>query len=260
MPSAVQRGRHWPIFLWVVAVVLFARGAFALSVPPLQGRINDQATLLSPVAVQQITERLLAYEKATGHQLAVLTIPTLDGDPIEDFSIRVVEAWKLGKKGKDDGVLILVVVKDRKMRIEVGYGLEGELPDVTAGRIVRDVMTPRFRSGDYAGGIAAAVDAVIVKTGGPASTSAPSDATAVERPARPLGLLGRIISGLVKFVFFGVFGLVILFMFLINRFGGPRGGGMYFGGSGFGGGGSGGGGGFSGGGGGFGGGGASGSW
>jgi uncharacterized protein len=259
MAAVVHRGRHWPIFLWVVAAMLFAHSSFALSVPPLQGRINDQAALLSPAAQQQITERLLAYEKATGHQLAVLTIPTLDGDPIEDFSIRVVEAWKLGKKGKDDGVLILVVVKDRKMRIEVGYGLEGELPDAVAGRIVRDVMTPRFRTGDYAGGIAAAVDAVIVKTGGPASTSAPSDATAVERPSRPLGLFGRIISGLFKLVFFGLFGIVFLFVFLINRFGGTRGGGMYFGG-GYGGGGSGGGGGFSGGGGGFGGGGASGSW
>ncbi len=258
---ALLRLRHLLRLIGGLAVLLFAQNAFALAVPPLEGRINDRAELLSVSVEQQLTARLIDYERTTGHQLAVLTIPSLEGDPIEDFSIHVVEAWKLGKKGKDDGVLVLVVSKDRKMRIEVGYGLEGDLPDVAAGRIVKDVMAPRFRSGDFAGGIAAAVDAVILKTGGQASSGAPTDGSRAEPPARPLGLLGRIIAGLFKLAFFGIFGGIFLFIWLINRFGGPRRGGMFLGG-GYGGGGGGGfdSGGFSGGGGGFGGGGASGSW
>ncbi len=254
--------RNLLLLIGGLAVILLAQDALALSVPPLQGRINDRAELLSEAAEQQLTARLVDYERTTGHQLAVLTIPSLEGDPIEDFSIRVVEAWKLGKKGKDDGVLVLVVSKDHKMRIEVGYGLEGELPDIAAGRIVKDVMAPRFRIGDYAGGIAAAIDAVIAKTGGQALTTLPTNPSQAEPPARPLGLLGRLIAGLFKLAFFAIFGGIFLFIWLINRFGGPRGGGMFFGG-GYGGGGGGGGfdsGGFSGGGGGFGGGGASGDW
>jgi uncharacterized protein len=254
------RLRNQLLLIASFAVLLFAKSAFALAVPPLEGRINDQAQLLSAPAQQQLTARLVDYENKTGHQLAVLTIPSLEGDPIEDFSIRVVEAWKLGKKGKDDGVLVLVVSKDHKMRIDVGYGLEGELPDVTAGRIVKDIMAPRFRSGDYAGGIAAAVDAIILKTGGQASNGDNTDPLRAAAPARPLGLLGRILAGLFKLAFFGIFGGIFLIIWLFNRFGGPRGGGMYFGG-GYGGGGGGfDSGGFSGGGGGFGGGGASGDW
>ncbi len=264
MTVNLPRARSLPLFLWCFAVWLFASRCWALPVPPLTGRVNDRAELLSRAAEQQINQQLIAYEKTTGHQLAVLTIPTLDGDPIEDFSIRVVEAWKLGKKGKDDGVLVLVVSKDHKMRIEVGYGLEGELTDANAGQMVRDVMAPRFRRGDYEGGITAAVNAIILKTGGPATTlPASTDRMRIVQSVRPLSIVGRIISGLIKLAFFGIFGGVFLIWLLINRLGGRRSGGIYFGGGGGYGGGSGGGfgdGGFSGGGGGFGGGGASGSW
>ena len=255
------RLRFLPVLVGCLAFALCCRFARALEVPSLQGRINDRAELLSPSTQSTLTNRLVNYERTTGHQLALLTIPSLDGDPLEDFSIRVVEAWKLGKQGKDDGVLVLVVSKDHKMRIEVGYGLEGELTDATAGRIVHDVMAPRFRNGDYEGGIAAALDAIMLRTGGQASASSPTDPLASARPAKPRGLLGRVVSGLVQFAFFGIFGFMFLFMWLINRFGGRRSGRMFYGG-GFGGGNSGGdgGGGFSGGGGGFGGGGASGSW
>jgi len=250
--------RFLQVLLGCLAIVLFSRLGFALEVPPLQGRINDRAELLSPSTENALSNRLMAYEKTTGHQLAVLTIPSLDGDPLEDFSIRAVEAWKLGKKGKDDGVLVLVVSKDHKMRIEVGYGLEGELTDATAGRIVRDVMAPRFRNGDYEGGIAAALDAVMLRTGGQASASSPTDPLLTPRSSKPLGFLGRMVSLLIKLAFFGIFGFVFLFILLLNRLGGRRSGGMFYGGGGNSG--SFGGGGFSGGGGGFGGGGASGSW
>ena len=238
----------------LVALLSVGR-AWAIDVPPLEGRVNDRAEVLSAEIKQELEAKLAAYEAKTGHQLAVLTIPTLGGDPIEDFSIRVVEAWKLGRAKHDDGVLILVVPDDRKMRIEVGYGLEGVLPDAAAGRITREVMAPRFRRGDYAGGIAAAVDAVIEATGG--------EVTAAPRAKSPARVVGGILRTLGGLVVFGLFFVLIVLMSILNRLGGGRrGGGVYIGGGGFGGGfgGGSGGGGFSGGGGGFGGGGASGDW
>jgi uncharacterized protein len=263
----MQRGlnnlRLWTALLALLAIVLHARFGFALQVPPLQGPVSDHAELLSPATEQSLTERLANYETKTGHQLAVLTIPSLEGDPVEDFSIRVVENWKLGKKGKDDGILLLVAAKEHKMRIEVGYGLEGDLPDIVAGRIVRDVMAPHFKRGDYDGGVSTAVDSIIEKTGGGVAQTAAGQPQAVA-PKKPLGPVARLLSWVFKFAFFGIFALVLLFVLFINLFTPRRRyyGGGYFGGGGFGGGGfsGGGGGGFSGGGGGFGGGGASGDW
>jgi len=268
-----QRLVHW--LLLCITVVVWANRGYALDVPPLVGRINDQAELLSPAVEQRLTERLVEYEKTTGHQLAVLTIPTLGGDPLEDFSIRVVEQWKLGKQGKDDGILLLVVAQDRKMRIEVGYGLEGDLPDAIAGRIVRDEMAPRFRQGDFAGGIETAINRIIARTGGePLGKGAARDAPPVKdgrsgspahtNPLAKLGIAGEILAAVLKFAFFAIFLVVFVIALLANRFGGSsygrrRSGGMVFGGGAFGGGGFRGGG-FSGGGGGFGGGGASGNW
>ena len=242
------------------AITLIAGVGWAIQVPPLEGRINDTANILSPATEQRLNARLLEYERTTAHQLAVLTIASLQGDPVEDFSLRVVETWKLGKKGRDDGVLILVATQDRKMRIEVGYGLEGDLPDAIASRIVRDVMAPRFRAGDFEGGVTGAVNAVIAKTGGAADVTSDAERPTTEKVPRPLGALGRGLSLLLKLAFFGVFGVALLFILLANRFGGPRGG-LFIGGGRFGGSSGGlGGGGFSGGGGSFGGGGASGNW
>lgn len=188
----------------------------------------------------------------------MLTVPTLGGDPIEDFSIRVVEAWKLGRAQHDDGVLILVVPQDRKMRIEVGYGLEGVLPDATAGRITREVMAPRLRRGDYQGGITAAVDAVLRATG------EGEGVTPGAKPARPGAM--SYIRGIIGFILLALLFPFLLLLGWLNRLGGGgRRHTVYFGGGGFGGGyggfgGGSSGGGFGGGGGGFGGGGASGDW
>ena len=228
--------------------------ASALDVPPLQGRINDQAGLLSGAERAQLDQRLEAYERKTAHQIALLTVQTLGGDPIEDFTIRVAEEWKLGTKGRDDGVLLFIAAADRKARIEVGYGLEGDLPDAVAARIVREIMVPAFGRGDYPGGISGAVGAIIGATGGDGTPLPPATA---QRERRSPGLSPYSLLALLAMLFF---------------FGGGLGGGrrsrglgalpMFFGGGGFGGGssGRGGGGGFRGGGGGFGGGGASGSW
>jgi uncharacterized protein len=133
----------------------------ALEVPPLRGRVNDYANLLPPERARALEAQLEKFEQETGHQIAVLTIPSLEGDSLEEFSIRVAETWKIGKKGFDNGAILLIARDDRRLRIEVGYGLEGVLPDAIASRIIREVITPRFRSGDYTGGIEAGVDSIL---------------------------------------------------------------------------------------------------
>lgn len=252
--------------------MLFTVHGLAGEVPPLKGRVNDHARILSPTVHQLLSERLAAYEQKTGHQLAVLTVPSLSGDPIEDYSIRVVEAWKLGKKGADDGILLLVASGDRKMRIEVGYGLEGSLPDAAAGRIVRDVMAPHFKRGDFDGGVLAAVNAIFAATGGESLIDAGAlsagrhlGAPGAAQTTKPVGTLGWFLTGLLKLAFFGIFVLVILGIIVANFLRGARSGGVFVSSGGFGSsdGGSFGGSsdsGFSGGGGSFGGGGASGDW
>lgn len=145
----------------LLLLLALAAPASALEVPYLSGRVNDHAGLLSPSASARIEDTLRAWEKKTGHQAAVLILPSLEGEALEDFSIKVARTWALGRKGADDGVLLLVAKNDRKLRIEVGRGLEGDLPDALAGRIIQDEIVPRFRSGDFEGGVSAGVDAMI---------------------------------------------------------------------------------------------------
>ena len=151
----------------ILALVLLTHSfAVALEVPQLRGRVNDLADILPSDRARLLEERLAAFEKETGHQIAVLTIPSLEGDPLEDFSIRVAESWKIGQKGFDNGAILLVAQKERKLRIEVGYGLEGVLPDAIANRIIREVIVPRLRENDYSGGIEAGVNAILQVTKG----------------------------------------------------------------------------------------------
>ena len=160
-----QLGR--PILAGIVFFFLVSGLASALiDVPPLRGRVNDYAGVLSQDQARTMESQLAQFEQDTGHQVAVLTIPTLDGEDIEGFSIRVAESWKIGKKGFDNGVILVVAVRDRRLRLEVGYGLEGVLPDATAKTITSNYIVPRFRSQDYAGGIIAGIDAVlkVIKT------------------------------------------------------------------------------------------------
>jgi uncharacterized protein len=150
-----------PMFLLLPIIMFISTILFAADVPYLTGRITDNAQLLSPEVNRSLSDSLQAHEKRTGNQIAVLTIATLDGESIEDYAVRVFESWKLGQKGRDNGVLIVVAPNDRRMRIEVGYGLEGTLTDAMAGRIVQNVMTPKFKNGDFDGGIADGARAVI---------------------------------------------------------------------------------------------------
>jgi uncharacterized protein len=132
-----------------------------VAIPTLKQRVTDLTSTLDANQTQALEAKLAAFEKAKGSQIAVLVLPTTQPEVIEQFAIRVVEVWKLGRKGIDDGVLLLIAKDDRKMRIEVGYGLEGALNDATAKRIVSEVIGPSFKQGDFYGGIDAGVTSII---------------------------------------------------------------------------------------------------
>jgi uncharacterized protein len=278
----------------VALSLCWAFTAFAdVAVPPLSGRVVDQTATLSSGDIASLTQSLQSLEARKGSQVAVLIVPTTAPETIEQYSIRVAEAWKIGRKKIDDGALLVVAKDDRKLRIEVGYGLEGALNDVTAKRIIDEVITPRFRTGDFAGGISAGVERMIGVIDGetlPAPQRRPNSGplSGID-PLNPLALvavfvvgailrsaLGRLIGsaatggvvGVLAWMFFGslavsVIAAAVAFFFtmlgesiasLNGGHGNWSGGGGPFSGS------SRGGGGFSGGGGSFGGGGASGSW
>ena len=132
-----------------------------VAVPPLSGRVVDQTGTLSAGDISALTQTLKNLETRKGSQVAVLIVPTTAPETIEQYSIRVAEAWKIGRKKIDDGALLVVAKNDRKLRIEVGYGLEGALTDVTSKRIIDEIIVPKFRNGDFAGGISAGVDRIV---------------------------------------------------------------------------------------------------
>ncbi|HLP41309.1 MAG TPA: TPM domain-containing protein, partial [Fibrobacteria bacterium] len=135
--------------------------AAKVPVPPLTGRVVDLTGALTHEQADALEQRLRAFEESKGAQVVVLVVPTTRPEEIEQFSIRVAEAWKIGRTKSDDGAILLVALQDRALRIEVGYGLEGALTDLVSKRIVADIVTPHFRAGDIPGGIAAGVDAML---------------------------------------------------------------------------------------------------
>lgn len=142
-------------------LLLSANSLLAQDVPFLSGRVNDYAGILSTQSVSELEGILKAHEQMTTNQVVVLTVPSLEGQVLEEFSMKVVEAWKLGKKEKDNGVLFLIAREDRKVRIEVGDGLEGTLTDARCSYIIRNEVVPQFKKGDYTGGIRAGVQAIL---------------------------------------------------------------------------------------------------
>ncbi len=152
----------------IVALLLFwACSALALvAVPPLSGRVVDQTGTLSTGDIASLNQTLKDLETRKGSQIAVLIVPTTDGEAIEQFSLRVAEAWKIGRKKIDDGALLVIAKNDRRLRIEVGYGLEGALTDATTKRIIDEDITPKFKNGDFAGGVASGVSRMIAVVNG----------------------------------------------------------------------------------------------
>jgi len=235
-------------FLSTFSSALFAEPKF----PPLTGRVVDQANLLSVAEQQQLTAQLEAFERTSGIQIVVATLPDLQGYEIEEFGYQLGRQWGIGEKDKNTGVLLLVAQTERKVRIEVGYGLEGALTDALSSNIINAVIVPPFKRGQFDVGIQQGVSAIMQALKGEYEPRATRSQSSGPRGGAMFWLL-----------------LMFIAMIFLRGFGGPGGGiggafgrrgGMFlpggFGGGGFGGGG----GGFSGGGGGFGGGGASGNW
>src|SRR5438874_13444657 len=182
------------VMCWAVAA------AADVAVPPLSGRVVDQTGTLSSGDISSLTQTLKNLEARKGSQLAVLIVPTTEPETIEQYSIRVAEAWKIGRKKIDDGAILVVAKDDRKLRIEVGYGLEGALTDVTAKRIIDEVITPKFRSGDFAGGITDGVNRMLRVIDGeplpaPAQRSRSSGASSDTDPFNPFLIVLVIIVG-----------------------------------------------------------------
>jgi uncharacterized protein len=148
------------LILLTLACLLVPVVAHALEVPPLKGRVNDTAEMLSGATEQYLDRLLRDLETSDSTQIVVLTIDSLEGDSLEDFSIRVAEQWKIGQQGLDNGAILLIARAERKLRIEVGYGLEGRLTDLAAGRIIRNVIVPRFKSGQVDQGVIDGVQAM----------------------------------------------------------------------------------------------------
>ena len=276
--------------VFLLALLLTGAARAEVVLPPLTHRVTDLTATLDSQQTQILETRLAEFEAKKGAQLAVLIVPTTAPETIEQFGIRVVEAWKLGRKGVDDGALLLVAKDDRALRIEVGYGLEGVLNDATANRIIDEVIVPRFKRGDFYAGIESGTAAMMQVVNGeplpPLRRASPSGKFDIESMLFVAFGLVVVVGGMLRamlgrfpaavlmggvlavLAWFVIAQMVIALLVGLMAFvfvllgGGGRGLGGYgrFGGGGFGGGGFGGGGGFSGGGGGFGGGGASGRW
>jgi uncharacterized protein len=269
------RARAARAVLRFLLTLLGVSSAFALEIPPTPSQwLVDSAHVLSAADAEALNQKLRDFEQSSGVQFIIYTFPSLDGEAIDDFSIRAAEKWKIGNKKYDNGIILFVFVQDRKMRLEVAYGLEATITDAYSSRVIREVIAPKLAAGDWPGGLNAGAEANMRRISGKEAPVAPVSGSGTRQAARN-------VSGIdFRFLFF----IAIIFLFFIlpilrrggGRRGGcggcggcwplfffPGGGGTTFGGGGFGGGGGwggGGGGGFSAGGGSFGGGGASGGW
>lgn len=250
--------------LMALTILLIALPALAAAptFPPLTGRVVDDANVLSPATEAALTAKLEGLETTSGHQLVVVTLPSLQGLEIEDYGYQLGRAWKIGSADKDDGALLIVAPNERKVRIEVGYGLEGVMTDALSSVIIQSAILPKFKAGDMEGGIVAGTDALVQQLGLPedqarANAVAATEKASAHRDGPPIGFI----------IFLVVFWIIIASLRGRRRgglagalpwiiLGGMGGGGGRHDGGGWGGGG----GGFSGGGGSFGGGGSSGSW
>jgi uncharacterized protein len=207
--QAVPVRRRFVACLISALTLTVACHASALEVPTLSGRVVDLAHVLPRATIESLTAQLAAHEAQSSNQIAVLTIPSLEGESLEEFSHRVATTWKLGQKGTDNGVLLLVAIGERKVRIEVGYGLEGVLTDIRSAQIIRNEIVPRFRGGDMPGGVTAGVNAILKTIEG----SYQGSEKAV--PRQESDVIGRVVMAVIV-------GLLVGLVFMnIHRFIGP---------------------------------------
>jgi uncharacterized protein len=203
--------RHYQNYAFSIIILTFVLVLWAISgyaeikIPSLKGRVNDYAGILSPSTIQTLENDLASLEQTDSTQIVVLTVPFLEGEPIEEFSIRVAEKWKIGQKDSDNGAILVISQKDRKMRIEVGYGLEGRLTDLISGRIIRNTIIPSFQAGQFDRGVIDGVHAMIGAVRGEYQSTGDKATPSVA---------GRSIDHL----FFGI----VVFIFLIAQIGGIR--------------------------------------
>jgi uncharacterized protein len=166
--------------------------------------VTDTANFMSPAAASSLDSRLQAYEQSTGHQLIVYIGQTTGDAPIDDWAVRAFEKWKVGRKGIDDGLVLFIMSGDRKLRFEVGYGLEGQVPDAIASRVINDVIVPRIQAGNRDAAVIDGMDAVMTVIGGGSLPGARN----ARRGRQPLSL--------VQLIFFGIIGLILLVVFITN--------------------------------------------
>jgi uncharacterized protein len=191
-------------------MLLLTSQALALQdIPALSSPVTDLTQTLSAQQQQTLADKLSAYAKAKGSQIAVLIVPTTQPEDIAQYSIRVADAWKVGREKQDDGVIIIVAKDDHKMRVEVGYGLEGAIPDLVAKRVVSEVMSPHFKQGDFYGGLDAATDTITKLINGenlaaPSASSANVGGTGFME-LLPIIMFGAIVSGMILRGIFGTF-------------------------------------------------------
>ena len=206
--SLQQAAKQCKIALcWLIAMwCLLANVSYAalVDVPPLNARVTDLTATLNPEQTNQLEAKLTAFEHEKGSQIAVLIVPTTLPEDITQYSIRVVDAWKIGRAKQDDGVLLLIAKDDRKIRIEVGYGLEGAIPDLIAKRIITEIISPSFKAGDFYGGIDGALTQMMALVSGEQlAPPTPRDAQGVSiESLLPFLLIGSLIlGGLLKAIF-----------------------------------------------------------
>ncbi len=218
-----------------------------VAVPPLTGWVVDQTGTLNAGQTAALEQTLQAFETRKGSQVAVLIVPTAAPETIEQYALRVAEIWKLGRKKVDDGAVLVIAMTDRALRIEVGYGLEGALTDATSKRIISEVMTPRFRKGDFYGGITAGVDEIIRIIDGEPLPAPAGGVAGIQQYVPVIFILAFVVGGVLRaalgrlpgalatggvvtvvaWIFFGAFtialvaGVVALLFTLFSGGGGP---------------------------------------
>jgi uncharacterized protein len=189
----------------ILASTVLLRAAETRIPPPPTRWVTDTADFMSPEAVRSLDARLSAYQQSTGHQVIVYIASTTGDAVIEDWAVRAFKEWKVGRKRLDDGLVLFIMAKDRKLRIEVGYGLEGVVPDAIASRVINDVIVPRIQGGDPAGAVTAGIDALTGIIGGQAVALPPVRAPA---QAKPLSVG--------SWIFYGIVGILLL-VFVITH-------------------------------------------